>query len=114
MQIDNAVYLKHIRDSVYRIENYISHTIKNKFLSEENEMMRAAVVRELEVIGEAARNVTNEYKQRYVQIPWRDMMDTRNKIIHDYMSVDYELVWDIVKKDLPKLKKQIEKIVGMK
>ena len=48
MRIDNVVYLKHIRDSIYRIENYISHTIKNKFLAEENEMMRAAVVRELE------------------------------------------------------------------
>lgn len=112
MAIDNSVYLKHIRDAIYRIEGYVSEMSKDEFLIENNEMARAAVVRELEIIGEAARHVDKEFTQMYPELPWREMIDTRNSIIHDYMSVDYELVWDILVTDLSVLKDQVENIVG--
>ena len=111
MKHDDTVYIKHIVDSVYRIENYVSDTSKNEFLSDENEMMRAAVVRELEVIGEAAKNITKEFQQTHPEILWRDITDTRNKIIHDYMSVDYDLVWVIVRQYIPNVYDQVIKII---
>jgi len=114
MPKDNSAYLKHIRDSIYRIEIYISGIDKSIFLDDLHEMVRAAVVRELEIIGEAANATEQNFRETNKNLPWRDMIDTRNKIIHDYMSVDYELVWDIIIKDLPPLKIQVETLVGTK
>ena len=112
MQKDNLVYIKHIRDSIYKIENFTSGLSKEDFLSEENQVVQSGVVRELEVIGEATGKISAEYRQSHGDVPWRDMIDTRNKVIHDYLSIDYDLIWDIVQKDLPNLKLQLEKLLG--
>jgi|SRR3972149_2450484 len=112
MQKDNLVYIKHIRDSIYKIEDFTSGLSKGDFLSEENQVVQSGVVRELEVIGEATSKISSEYIQSHKDVPWRDMIDTRNKVIHDYLSIDYDLIWDIIQKDLPNLKLQIEKLLG--
>ena len=111
MQKDNLVYIKHIRDSIYKIEDFTSGLSKGDFLSEENQVVQSGVVRELEVVGEATSKISNEYRQSHKDVPWRDMIDTRNKVIHDYLSVDYNLIWDILQKDLPNLKAQIEALL---
>lgn len=109
---DNFVYIKHILDSINRIESYVDGLDSYEFLDDEHEMARTATVRELEIIGEASNSIAQDFRQKYPEIPWREMIDTRNKIIHDYMMVDYELVWDIIGKDLPPLKKQMENLTG--
>jgi uncharacterized protein with HEPN domain len=113
MQKDNSLYLKHIRDSICKIEGFVEGLDLEGFLSEDRLMTRSAVVRELEVVGEAANRVEKNYQTEHPEIPWRDMIDTRNKVVHDYFMVDYDLAWDIIKKDLPKLRKDLEKIVGV-
>lgn len=112
MQKDNLAYIKHMRDAIYRIENYVAGMGAQDFLNDENLVVQAAVVRELEVLGEAANKVEYQFKDDHNAIPWRDLIDTRNKVIHDYLSVDYMLVWDIIEKELPTLKSQIEQILN--
>lgn len=112
MSKNNIALLKHIRDAIYRVENYTNQVSLLEFLDDSNDMLRAATVRELEIIGEAANKITHDYKESNTEIPWRDMIDTRNKVIHDYMSVDYELVWGILQEELPNLKLKIEQVVG--
>ena len=105
------VFLKHIKDSIEDIENYTKDMEVRSFLAHENVMVQDAVVRKIEIIGEATRNLSNEFKQKYPDIPWIDIMDMRNNLIHEYFGVDLELVWEVVKKDIPELKTHIEKIL---
>jgi uncharacterized protein with HEPN domain len=71
-----------------------------------------AVVRALETIGEAARNIPASYRRRYPQVPWRDMMDMRNKLIHEYFGIDQEVLWRPVRQDLPPLCDAIRQMVA--
>ena len=76
-----------------------------------NEMLALALVRLLEVIGEAARFVPDEVKANHPEIQWREIAATRNRLIHGYFSVDLDIVWSIVQYDLPPLVKRLEEIV---
>jgi uncharacterized protein with HEPN domain len=69
-----------------------------------------AIVRNLEIIGEAARNIPEEIKRKYPEIPWRDIGDTRNKILHEYFGMNLEIIWKTIQDDLPDLKPKIQKI----
>jgi uncharacterized protein with HEPN domain len=73
-----------------------------------DEMLALALVRLLEIIGEAARHVPEERREAYDDVPWRQIMATRNRLIHGYFSVDLDIVWSIVQKDLPPLIAQLE------
>jgi uncharacterized protein with HEPN domain len=73
-----------------------------------------AVVRNLEVIGEAAKNITADTKAKHPEGPWKTLAGLRDKLIHFYFGIDYKIVWNITKKELPKLKKQINSIVKTK
>jgi uncharacterized protein with HEPN domain len=70
-----------------------------------------AVVRNVEIIGEAANNLTREFRANTTNIEWRKIIATRNRIIHGYATVDLEIIWNITQNDLPKLKTEIEKIL---
>jgi len=109
---NNLIYIKHIRDAIYKIESFLEGVSKNEFI-EEDSLTQSAVIRQLEIIGEASKKVEENFKEKHPEIPWRDMSDTRNKVIHDYFQVDYELIWDIYEKDLPKLKREIEKTIEL-
>jgi uncharacterized protein with HEPN domain len=74
--------------------------------------LQDAVVRRLEIIGEAAGRVSDETQEKYSHLPWFEMRGTRNKIIHEYDSIRLDIIWDIVHKDLPKLVKELEKIIS--
>ena len=76
-----------------------------------DETLKRAFVRSLEIIGEAVTQISDDFRARYPQVEWRKMAGTRDKLIHDYLGVDYELVWDIVQNKIPALKKAMEKIV---
>jgi uncharacterized protein with HEPN domain len=67
-----------------------------------------AVIRNFEIIGEAAKNIPKEIKEQYPDVPWNEMYSMRNRISHAYFGIDYEIIWDIIKNHLPENKKQID------
>jgi uncharacterized protein with HEPN domain len=74
-------------------------------------MAHDAVVRQIEIIGEAARNISDTFRNQHSKLPWGKMTGIRNKIIHEYFNINYAIVWDTVRDDLPDLKKSIKKII---
>ena len=103
------LYLQDILDSITKIDSYLEGRTYEKFMNDE--MAFDAVVRNIEIIGEAAKNVPEEMKQLHKEIPWEKIAGMRNKMIHEYFGVDIEILWQTIKEDLPKLKQQVEAII---
>lgn len=74
--------------------------------------MQDGVIRQLEIIGEAVRHLSNSLRIKYPHVPWRDIAGTRDKLIHDYFGIDLEKVWVMVQEDIPTLKIEVEKILN--
>ncbi len=106
---DDQVYLRHILDAVEKIETYLGSQTYEFFSN--NDMMIDAVVRELEIVGEATSHLSNQLRASHPEIPWRDAIDMRNFLIHEYFGVRTHVVWDTCKEDLPKLKKLIDDLI---
>ncbi|OGC42790.1 hypothetical protein A2Y85_07115 [candidate division WOR-3 bacterium RBG_13_43_14] len=107
---DDSVYLKHILDAIERIQEYSKEINYDYFIK--NHLIQDGIIRQIEIIGEAARRLSEELKNKNSQIPWKDIVGMRNKLSHDYLGVDIDAVWDTVQKDLPFLKAEIEQIVN--
>ncbi len=105
--IGDEARLKHILDAISEIESYIEDIGFEEFA--ENSMMKYAVIKQLEIIGEAANHISEDLKRKYSQIEWRKIVGLRNILIHEYFGVDEIVVWGIITKDLPKLKDQARK-----
>jgi uncharacterized protein with HEPN domain len=101
---------KHMLDSISSIEQYTFKITKEEFFS--NFMIQDAVVRNLEIIGEASRNIPQDIKDNLPTIPWRDINAMRNKLIHEYFRVDTETVWNVVQLDLNDLKNHANTILN--
>lgn len=112
MEKDNDVFLEHILESIEFIENYSARISGNEFFNSTEK--QDAIIRRLEIIGEAARNLADNFKAVHAHIPWRDIADFRNVLIHEYFGVDKEKVWAVIKKDLPGFKKEIEFLLKKK
>ena len=106
----DRTYLIHIREAIQNIEEYLDAVTYEQFTS--NKMMIAAVARELEIIGEASNNLSEEFCEQYSDILWQRMKDMRNFLIHEYFGVNLKVVWDTCKKDMPLLKTFIEKVLN--
>ena len=107
---DFRLYFEDILESTKKIEGYIANLTYNDFVKDNKTI--DAVVRNLETIGEAAKQIDEETKKKYDDIPWREIVDFRNRIIHGYFVIDYEIIWQIISKDLPDLKQKVEKAIG--
>ncbi len=108
MKKDDGIYLKHILDAISRIEEYVQNLNYVDFIA--NHLVQDGVVRQIEIIGEAAKNLSQETKEKNPAISWKDINGMRDKLIHAYFGVDMDAVWDTVKKDIPVLKNAIKKL----
>ena len=102
------LYLVDIYDSINKIEEYTKGLLFPEFSNDQ--MTVDAVVRNLEIIGEAAKNVPAETSDKYPSIPWEKMVSMRNKVIHEYQNVDLDILWKTIKEDLPPVKDAIKKL----
>jgi uncharacterized protein with HEPN domain len=103
-------YLRHIKKECDFLIDTSINLIESDFY--ENEILKRAFTRCLEIIGEASKRVTIDFRLKYNSIPWGEMAKTRDKIIHHYEGVDYELVWEIITTSIPELHFQIEQIIN--
>lgn len=106
---DYRLYLKDILDAMEKIEKFVEDMSFEKF--KEDDKTSSAVVKKFEIIGEASKNVPEGIKQKYTQIPWKEMAGMRDKLIHIYFGVNYRLVWTAIKERIPQLKPLIKKIL---
>ncbi len=107
--IGDKARLQHIYDAILEIESYIDKSTYDIFIS--NTMMQFACVKQLEIIGEAANHLTPHFKKLYSEIQWREIIDLRNLLIHEYFGIDTKIVWDIIKIDIVSLKSQLKEII---
>jgi len=105
---DDSVYLGHIRDAIARIESYLQGVSEAEFL--DTPMVQDAVMHQIQIIGEAASRVSASSKAQSNHIPWRDIIGMRSKLVHDYMGVDLEAVWETARKDIPVLKSALNNL----
>ena len=107
-----GLLLQDIHDSIVKINRYVAGYDWNQFSS--NEMAVDAVVRNLEIIGEAAVRLPLEFRQKNNHIEWVKIVGLRNRVIHEYFGVDLEIIWQIVQSDLPEFKKELEQLPEFK
>lgn len=106
---NELIYLQDIQECILRIQTYTENLTEAMFLA--NTEKQDAVIRRLEMIGEASKHISEATKVKYSHIPWREMAGMRDILIHHYSNVSVLLVWNVVKTELPKLKNEIEKII---
>ena len=109
MKKDNSVYLRHILDAMSRREEYTQDIKYEDFM--DNYLIQDGVIRQIEIIGEATKRLSKEIKEKHPEIPWKDMSGMRDKLIHDYLGVDIDAVWDTVEEDIPALKNRLKYLI---
>lgn len=109
MKKNPKIFLQHIKESMEEIEKHTENMSEKEFMDDIK--TQDAVVRRIETIGEAVKNIPSDFKRKNIQVEWREIAGTRDKLIHEYFGVDLNLVWEIINKNIPKLKKQILKIL---
>jgi uncharacterized protein with HEPN domain len=105
----DALYLQHVLDAIGTVERYIKVGY-DEFMAESH--WQDAVIRQLEIIGEAVKRISPETLRRRPDIPWRRIAGMRDVLIHNYMGVDLEAVWQVTQKDLPLLREAVEEFLG--
>ena len=108
MKKDPKVHITFILECIELIENYVKGITYGKFFS--SPQIQDAVIRRIELIGEAVRNIPDEVKEKHSEIQWNRIAGMRNLLIHDYLGIDLKITWRVVTKDIPDLKKKISKI----
>ncbi|MBI2147165.1 DUF86 domain-containing protein [Candidatus Woesearchaeota archaeon] len=102
---DTIIFINHILDNIGKVEEF-SKNLSKEMLSK-NELREYAILRAIELIGEAVKNIPETIKNKNPSVSWKDIIGTRDLLIHHYFGVDMNIVWNIIKKDLPMLKQQV-------
>lgn len=108
MKKDPKVFLEHILESIELIENYTENKTISNFIK--SVQLQDSIIRRIEIIGEAVKNVPDDVKNKYPEVPWKKIAGMRDVLIHEYFGIDLELTWEVVQKDIPDLKSEILKI----
>ena len=106
------IFLKDILDSIERIENYVLDLDYKDFSNDQKTV--DAVIRNLEIIGEATKNIPEDFRNKHPNLPWREMAGMRDKLIHGYFDVMHSIIWETIKNDLPLIKSEILEILAEK
>ncbi|MDE3144915.1 MAG: DUF86 domain-containing protein [Bacteroidota bacterium] len=109
MYKDPTEFLKHIFDECSYLLSVGTNLTKDDFLN--NETLKRAVVRSLEIIGEATKKIPADFKVKWNSIQWKYMAGMRDRLIHDYMGINYSIVWDVFKNKIPELYEQIQNVL---
>jgi uncharacterized protein with HEPN domain len=105
----DKIYILHIIDSMDQISEYTDQVSPEEF--KENRLIQDAVIRNFEIIGEAAKNVSSRSREQFSQIPWKNMAGMRDKLIHNYMGVDLDAVWNTITDIIPSMRKKLAEVV---
>ena len=108
MKGDVRLFLEDIRESLEDIEDFSKGITKKNFLK--NKLRQSAIIRKLEIIGEAVKSIPNSFRDKYPGIPWKKIAGFRDVLVHAYFGVNIERIWNIIKKDIPVLKRNFAKI----
>lgn len=106
---DYIHYLEDILSSIVKVQTYVKKLSFSDFTEDEKTV--DAVIRNFEIIGEASKNIPVAIKNKYSNVPWEEMYRLRNKAMHEYFGIDYEIIWEIISKHLPRNQKDIEIIL---
>jgi len=109
MKRDYTLFIRDILDAIERIDEFVSGMNFEEFKGDDKTV--SAVVRKLEIIGEATKNVPDEIKETYPALPWNSMAKMRDRLIHGYFVVDHEIVWKVITEELPEIKPTIRNIL---
>lgn len=108
-ELGDKIRLQHILDAIDEIHTYLIEADFSVFL--QNSMMRFACIKQMEIIGEASNHLTPELKSKFAGIEWAQIVGMRNVFTHEYFGIDSNVVWEIIKNDIPELKEKIEHIL---
>ena len=106
---DEIEYIKHIFIEINYIQNVVEKLNEEEFYNDET--LKRVIIRALEIIGEATKNLDIDFRLKYNSVPWSYMAKLRDKIIHHYQGVDYETIWNIITQEIPELHFQINQII---
>jgi uncharacterized protein with HEPN domain len=106
---DSDLLLEDIETAVERIERYVAGLTKASFLADDKTV--DAVVRNLEIVGEATRRLDEDFRRRNPVLPWAQIAGLRNRIVHDYFGLDLEIIWQVISHDVPKLRAEVKKLL---
>jgi|SRR3989344_6143997 len=112
MEKDPYIFIEHILDSIEKVEIFVKGVTKEEF--EKDIKLQDAVVRRIEIIGEAVKNLPSDFREKHKEIPWIKIAGMRDKLMHHYFGVDLINVWKVVNENFPELKKQIKKVLREK
>ena len=107
---DDEIYLRHILEAISWVEEYLANTTKEESL--DNHLVQDGVIRQVGIVGEAAKHLSSEFREKHIDMPWKDIAGMRDKLIHDYFGVDIEAVWETAIRDIPILKAKVTSILG--
>jgi uncharacterized protein with HEPN domain len=107
---DDRLYLIHISECILRVEKYMGNGGRDGFM--QSDIIQDAVIRNLQIMAESATRVSNALQEKHPEVDWFKIRGFRNVLVHDYLGVDLQSVWNILEKDLPKLKSAVENILN--
>ena len=108
MKMGLRLFIEDILESIKLIEKYLGDISKENF--DNNQKLKDSVVRRLEIIGEAVKNIPDSFRKKYPEVPWRKIAGLRDIITHTYFNIDLDIKWDIIKKDITDLKEKMLRI----
>lgn len=109
MKKDPKIFLKHIVESIEYIEENVGNATEEEFYADVP--MQDAAIRRLQVIGEAVKNLPQDYREEHNEIEWRKASGMRDVIVHEYFAIDLKLVWNVIKNELPQFKQALEELL---
>ena len=110
MKLEDKIRIQHMIDAANEALAFAAEVNEKEF--SENRMLILSIIKDIEIIGEAASKVTEETKLKFTQVPWKDIIGMRNRLIHGYFDVDIKLVWNTVHKNLPSLINVLKQTLG--